>query len=88
MQELPPLHRGDDNLIWHSILDGKYICQVRTNSSSSHQGLFTVYGPGQRLLYTQPVELSHGAIFGPDIDDVNNWKRMAAHFVDSMAKED
>ena len=67
--------------IWFSQLDNRYDCRV-TRTDQSH-GLLTVTDTtDQRVLLSEAVELSYGAVYGPDIDDVAEWQDKCVAVVD------
>jgi hypothetical protein len=57
---------------------------VLVTGITESQGELTItkIGDGEVIL-TERVGLMYGAIFGPDIDDVRTWERMAVEAVDS-----
>lgn len=69
------------NTIWSSLLDRRYIITV--SRTGSNRGELTIADTDQ-LLHREPVSLSYGARFGPDIDDVAHWKQLAVAFVDRL----
>jgi hypothetical protein len=42
---------------------------------------------GGQLLHRENVGLMYGALFGPDVDYVRNWQRIAVEFVDGPGKQ-
>lgn len=68
--------------VWSSdIDDGEFSAQVIQDGE--HTGLFTVIvNDTDEELISERVTLSYGAIFGPDADDVEEWKRRAIEAID------
>lgn len=69
----------EKNVVWKSTLDGRY--EVAVTRTASFQGELTLSEAGQ-VLFRQPVGLMYGAIFGPDVGDVEAWQEIAVYFVD------
>jgi hypothetical protein len=70
-----------DNVVWTSTLDGKY--EVTVTRSDDYQGELTISESNQ-VLHREAVGLSYGAIFGPDVADVADWRRITVEFVDGQ----
>ncbi len=70
-----------DNVVWTSTLDGKY--EVTVTRTGDYHGELTISEGGQ-VLHSESVGLSCGAIFGPDVADVADWRRIAVEFVDGQ----
>lgn len=70
-----------DNVVWTSTLDRRY--EVTVTRSGDYYGELAV-SEGNQILHRESVGLSYGAIFGPDVADVADWRRIAAEFVDGQ----
>ena len=68
-----------DNVVWTSTLDGKY--EITVTRTDDYHGVLTIL-EGELVLHRKSVGLSYGAIFGPDVADVADWRRIAVEFVD------
>lgn len=68
--------------VWESRLDGKY--DVFVDRIVNEGVLKIVNIETKEVLHTEPVMLSYGAIFGPDIDDVQDWADKAIAVVDNL----
>ena len=68
-----------DNVVWTSTLDGKY--EVTVTRTDDYHAELTI-SEGNQVLHRESVGLSYGAIFGPDVADVADWRRIAFEFVD------
>ncbi|HKU24530.1 MAG TPA: hypothetical protein VJQ54_03605 [Candidatus Sulfotelmatobacter sp.] len=68
-----------DNVVWTSTLDGRY--KVTVTRTGDYHGELTI-SEGDQVLHREPVGLSYGAIFGPDVSDVADWQQIAVEFVD------
>lgn len=66
--------------IWESTLDGKYLISVVRLSSM--KGRLEIHDDSN-LLFSEEVWLSYGAAFGPDVEDVDEWRTKAVNFIDS-----
>ncbi len=69
-------------VVWQATLDDRYDCRVER--TGERQGELIVEDTrGERLvLLTQTVSLSYGAVFGPDIADVQEWEALCEKVVD------
>lgn len=70
-----------DDVVWTSILDGRY--EVTVTRTGDYHGELTI-SEGNQVLNRESVGLSYGAIFGPDVADVADWRRIAVEFVDGQ----
>ena len=70
-----------DNVVWTSTLDGRY--KVTVTRTDDYHGELTI-SEGNQVLHRESVGLSYGAIFGPDLADVADWRRIAVEFVDGQ----
>jgi len=68
--------------VWSTgIDDGEFSAQVIQDGD--HTGVFTVVvNDTDEELINEKVTLSYGAIFGPDVDDVEEWKARALDAID------
>lgn len=69
--------------IWKGQLDHKY--DVTVDRLTSDKGLFIIR-EAENILFEQEVSLDYGAIFGPDVNDVQKWIEMSIDFVDTKMK--
>lgn len=72
--ELPP------GIIWYSVLDQKYV--VTVTRRDEYHAEWTISDAAGHLLKTEEVGLSYGALFGPDVGDVDEWQRQAMAYAD------
>lgn len=68
-------------IVWSSLLDNAYDCFVSRIGESLGQ-LRVVNIDTKEVLLDQEVELSYGAQFGPDVDDVAYWQDLCTQVVD------
>ena len=74
----------DARPIWQAMLDGHYDVRV-TRTEHTHLGLLTITDTrDSRVLLEEPVPLSYGALFGPDVLDVQAWQRRAIVVIDTL----
>lgn len=72
-------------IIWEDVIDNRFKCLVeRVGDSLGY--LSVVDSKDNNTLLGKDVPLHYGAIFGPDIDDVTNWKALAIRVVDEFLK--
>lgn len=77
---------GDMNLVWYSTLDNRYKIQIqRIDYSSANLYIFDSIKNNEQI-FCQKVSLSYGAIYGPDVNDVNIWKKIIINFIDKEIK--
>ena len=71
----------EKQIIWESLLDNRYQCQVVRESA--YVGTLTITDTEQNtVVYTKAVSLSYEALFGPDMDDVYLWQTLCVNFID------
>lgn len=70
-------------LVWETKLDKRY--DVFVERSSDYTGVLIIKD-GDKELLREKVGLSYGAKFGPDVDDVNQWKERAIGVVDKVSQ--
>jgi hypothetical protein len=64
------------DIIWENTLDGRYLCRVVRVSART--GRLTVRDVvEQRVLLEIMVSLRHGAEYGPDVENVDEWGHLA-----------
>lgn len=78
---------GEDVVIvwFRTVDDNTWACQVvRT---SEYKGLLTVtrLSDGKEIL-SQHVGLAYDALFGPDLDDVEDWKETCIEAIDNYTE--
>jgi len=65
--------------VWAAVLDGKFVVEVQRINQRSYLCLFEV---GGKFLHVEPTNVAYGAVFGPDVADVDEWSRRAEEIVD------
>jgi hypothetical protein len=75
----------EEGLIWWSRLDGKYQIEVHGIEDKTHTGKLYIFDHDNdnNVLHEEEVGLSYGAVFGPDVSDVNTWQKRVVELVDS-----
>ena len=84
-QPLSPWDSDGDhpNIVWRCKLDNRYLIEVqRTGERNAKLSVFD-HERSDEEIASWDVELSYGAIFGPDVDDVSTWQEKVADFVDN-----
>lgn len=71
--------------VWIDQVDKKYDVYV-AREDSKYKGTLKIELNGQ-LLHSQEVDISYGARFGPDIQDVHDWQNICCAFVDKLEAE-
>ncbi len=74
-----------DWVIWWSRLDGRYQVEVIHHPERTNMGLLKIYDHDARdaQIHSQRVSVAYGAVFGPDVSDVGEWKHAAATVIDA-----
>ena len=71
-----------EELVWHNTVDGgAWDCRVVRNGPGTGTLFVTRVLTGEVVL-DQVVTLSYGAIFGPDVADVQGWEVMSIRAID------
>lgn len=75
-------------LVWWSKLDSRFQVEVQQDLAPEHKynGTLCIFdhNDGDKLIHSQPVGVSYGAMFGPDMADVSAWCEVACQIIDSM----
>ena len=82
---------SDEKIVWESLLDGRFACQVRRLDSAPNELALLVVmdGPAGALVLSETVALTYGAQLGPDGADVAEWQDKAVAAVESyLAKQE
>jgi hypothetical protein len=73
-----------DNVVWWTRLDGRY--QIEVQRKGEREGTLFIWdreqGDEAPPVLGRAVDLSYGAIFGPDVEDVAYWEGLALAFAD------
>lgn len=73
-----------ENVVWSCIADdGAWLIRV-VGVGERTAVLQVLNNETQDIIHEEPTGLSYGAIFGPDIDDVNRWGNRALEIIDSQ----
>jgi hypothetical protein len=76
---------GHVDLVWGSRLDKRYQIEVQRTGYYTGQLCIFDHQEDDRLLHEEPVFLSFGALFGPDVSDVLVWQELAVTLIDKSA---
>jgi hypothetical protein len=68
-------------LVFKAILDDKYT--IRVVREIPYYGKLTIE-QNDSVLYSETVPLAYDALFGPHMDDVEEWQVKAIKFVDKV----
>jgi hypothetical protein len=74
---------SEGRVVWWSRLDGRY--QIEVQRLDERQGVLRIFdhANGNTQIHDEPVGLSYGAVFGPDVADVDDWRERAVRVVDA-----
>lgn len=70
--------------VWESKLDEIWQCKVTRLPGEKYLGLLTVEAEGRPEKLSVEVDLSYGAIYGPDVSDLAEWQSKVIAFVDGL----
>lgn len=72
-----------EQIVWQNTVDGgKWGCKVVRESD--YRGRLVVWDvKGENVILDEPVGLSYGAVFGPDVDDVAAWQETVITAIDA-----
>jgi hypothetical protein len=70
----------EKDIVWHSRLDDRY--DIHVERKDKYLGDLVIK-EGDNELFREEVGMQYGAIFGPDVDDVQHWQDIAIQFVDN-----
>jgi hypothetical protein len=70
------------DLVWYSVLDQTYV--VTVTRIDEYQATYEIADAVGTPLVTDMVGLSYGALFGPDVSDVDEWQQRAVAFADKQ----
>ena len=84
---IAPWKAGDDfsheDLVWWATLDDRYQIEVQRASRSTGNLCIFDHDDGDKELVNWLVPLAYGAVFGPDVGDVNEWQEKVLEFIDN-----
>ncbi len=77
------LENSHSNLVWRSKMDKRYLIEIRR--TGDYQGRLCIFDhiKNNREIASWDVNLSYGAMFGPDVADVDEWCEKIADFIDN-----
>lgn len=71
-----------DDTVWSQSVDGGDFT-VEVESTGGYQGKLVVYSEkDEEIIHEEEVGLAYNALFGPDHDDVEQWKETALRVID------
>lgn len=78
---------SSESVVWRSQLDDRYLIEVvRTGERTANLRVFD-HTNNDAVLLTEDVGLSYGAVFGPDVEDVSDWKDRVLRLIDGERNE-
>jgi hypothetical protein len=73
------------DLLWWNRLDGKWQCEVQR--VDDREAMLIIFDHADNTpIYQESVSLAYGAMFGPDVMDVEFWKERCCNVVDDLAR--
>lgn len=74
-------------LVWGSELDGRYQVEVQANVNDHYLGTLVIFdhNDSDKVIHSEVVGVSYGAMFGADVMDINAWAARAIQIVDGLA---
>lgn len=80
---------SDENVVWENTVDGNtWRCWVtRDPDSPDYRGRLRVARVSDgKVISDEPVTLAYGAVFGPDVADVDLWQSTALLAIDTQGE--
>ncbi len=77
----------DCRVVWWSRLDNRYQVEVQRSGEKTGTLIIFDHNDCDKAIFKSNVGLSYGALFGPDVMDVELWQNMATDAVDGKTKE-
>ena len=76
---------SEGRVVWWSRLDGRY--QIEVHRLDELHGTLYIFdhANGDALIHNEQVGLSYGAVVGPDVDDVDDWRERALRVADARS---
>lgn len=68
-------------VVWCERLDGRYLVEVVDDDNGARLRVYD-HDEGETLVAEEAVVLSYGAVFGPDVGDIEVWRETAVRLVD------
>lgn len=65
------------------MLDEKYVVEIQT---ILRQDMLCVFDFSGKCIHSEKSHVAYSATFGPDIDDIANWKERATTIVNDLTK--
>jgi hypothetical protein len=74
------------NIVWAALLDLRY--KIEVVRKRDYAGMLYMFDgkSGDTLMFSKEVSLAYGALFGPDMDDVQTWQNTAIEVIDGRTK--
>ena len=78
----------DPNIVWTQRIDETY--PVTVTRTAPYLGLLQVWADEAKsaVIHQQSVGLMYDAMFGPDMDDVNEWMNVTTDVIDNPEKRE
>lgn len=80
-------HDATQSPIWTGTLDQRYELTVNSTPHPRYGRLTITDNRDGTILLDEQVPLSYGAVFGPDIGDVETWQERAVVLIDSLPQK-
>lgn len=72
------------DLVWGVIIDNKYNVSVYLVEEKTREGVLEITNLDKsKVLHEEPVGVSYGAPFGPDVLDIEVWGKIATSWIDN-----
>lgn len=73
-------------VIWWARLDNRFQIEVQGLDEETHRGIFLIFDHNNdnKLVFSEEVPVSYGAIFGPDVSDIAYWQNKVIEVVDGI----
>ena len=87
IENIKLIYWNHPEMVWWNKIDNRYLIEVtRIGTHRDNRGKLRLFDHGKNdaEIFSLDVGLYYGAILGPDIGDVNEWKEKALEFIDNV----
>ncbi|KKQ32205.1 MAG: hypothetical protein US45_C0025G0008 [Candidatus Nomurabacteria bacterium GW2011_GWA1_37_20] len=79
-----PEDTNHPQLVWRSKLDDRYLIEAHRIDNRNGKIFAFDHNKNDQEIFSMDVGLSYGAMFGPDVADVQEWQEKVIDFIDNI----